>query len=117
MAQTTIEMGAEARTPGTKNVARRLRVSGRVPAVLYGERQQSLSISLDPKPILAVLHSESGHNRILNLSVGGGETTSAVIKDWQIDPVSDALLHVDLKRIDLSHKLRVNLRNFNFFDI
>ncbi len=109
MAQTTIEMGAETRTPGTKNVARRLRAAGQVPAVLYGESKEALSISLDPKPLIAVLHSQSGHNRILNLSVKGGETVSAVIKDWQIDPVSDRLLHVDLKRIDLSHKLRVKV--------
>src|SRR5438045_1734450 len=104
MAQSTIEMNAEVRTPGTKNVARRLRAAGRVPAVLYGVNKDAVPISLDPRPIMAVLHSESGHNRILNVSVAGGETTSAVLKDWQVDPVSDKLLHVDLKRIDLKEK-------------
>jgi large subunit ribosomal protein L25 len=109
MAQLSIAMAAETRIPGTKNVARRLRASGRVPAVLYGEMKDALPISLDPKPLLAVLHSESGHNRILNLSISGGETTSAVLQDWLVDPVSDKLLHVDLKRIDLNKKLRVKV--------
>src|SRR5258708_3463431 len=109
MAQATIPMSAEARTPGTKNDARRLRAAGHVPAVLYGGRGDSLPLALDPKPLLAVLHSASGHNRILNLTVTGGETTSAVLRDWQVDPVSDKLLHVDLKRIDLTEKIRVKV--------
>src|SRR5436309_3009145 len=100
MAQSAIDMAAEARTPGTKNDARRVRAGGRVPATLYGESKDALSLSLDPKPLIAVLHSESGHNRILNLAVKDGETSSVVLKDWLFDPVSDALLHVDLKRIN-----------------
>src|SRR5882724_2820927 len=109
MAQSAIDMAAEARTPGTKNDARRVRAGGRVPATLYGEAQAALSLSLDPKPLIAVLHSQSGHNRILNLAVKDGETTSVVLKDWLFDPVSDALLHVDLKRINLQKKLRVKV--------
>jgi large subunit ribosomal protein L25 len=109
MAQLSIAMAAETRIPGTKNIARRLRASGRVPAVLYGEQKDALPISLDPKLLLAVVHSEGGHNRILNLTISGGETTSAVLQDWLVDPVSDKLLHVDLKRIDLAKKLRVKV--------
>lgn len=109
MAQTTIEVGAETRVPGTKNDARRLRASGRVPAVLYGEKQAAFPLSLDPKPLLAAINSQSGHNRIFKISIGGGETTSAVVQDWLVDPVSDKLLHVDFKRIDLAKKLRARV--------
>src|SRR5258708_6243856 len=104
-----IEMAAETRTPGTKNDARRVRASGRVPAILYGSKKDAVALSMDPKALLAVVQSEAGHNRVLNLKVAGGETTSAVVKDWLVDPVSDKLLHVDLKRIDLSEKLRVRV--------
>ena len=109
MAQETIALNAEVRTPGTKNDARRVRANGRVPAVLYGAKKDAIALSLEPKPLLAVVLSESGHNRILNLTVTGGETTPAVVKDWLVDPVNDRLLHVDLKRIDLSEKLRVKV--------
>jgi large subunit ribosomal protein L25 len=105
----SIQMEAETRVPGTKNAARRVRAAGRIPAVLYGAQQKPVPLALDPKAVLAVLHSHSGHNKILNLRVAGGETTSAVLKDWLFDPVSDKLLHVDLKRIALDEKLRVKV--------
>jgi large subunit ribosomal protein L25 len=105
----TIAMQAEKREPGTKNDARRVRAAGRVPAVLYGSGKDPVALALDPRPLLAVLHSDTGHNKILSLTVNGGESTSAVIKDWQIDPVDDRLLHVDLKRIALDQKLRVKV--------
>jgi large subunit ribosomal protein L25 len=109
MSQAAIDLNAEVRIPGTKNVARRLRAAGQVPATLYGLENAPVSLACDPKPLLAVVHSESGHNRILHLAVKGGENTSAVVQDWQVDPVSDRLLHVDLRRIDLAKKLRVNI--------
>jgi large subunit ribosomal protein L25 len=109
MSQAAIELNAEVRTPGTKNVARRLRAAGQVPAVLYGFEKAPVALACDPKPLLAVVHSESGHNRILNVAVKGGENTSAVVQDWQVDPVSDRLLHVDLRRIDLTKKIRVRI--------
>src|SRR5579871_715940 len=109
MSQATINLTAETRTPGTKNDARRVRAAGHVPAVLYGFEKTPISLACDPKPLLVVVHSESGHNRILNLAVKGGETASCVVQDWQVDPVSDKLLHVDLRRIDLAKKLRVRI--------
>ncbi len=104
-----IAMEAEVRTPGNKNVARRLRAAGRVPAVLYGSKQDAVSLSLDPKPVLAALHSQAGKNTILELKVAGGESTSAVLQEACYDPVSGKLLHVDLKRIDLTRKLRTKV--------
>jgi large subunit ribosomal protein L25 len=86
-----------------------LRAAGRVPAVLYGSQQEAVSLALDPKPVLAALHSDTGRNTILNLKVSGGESTSAVLQEASFDPVNGKLLHVDLRRIDLARKLRTKV--------
>jgi large subunit ribosomal protein L25 len=91
-----------------KNEARRLRKSGRVPAVLYGAKKNAVSISLDPKEIARVLQSESGHNTIFELSVDG-ERTKAMIVDWQYEPIKGSLMHLDLKRIAMDQRLRVQV--------
>ncbi|HZU30726.1 MAG TPA: 50S ribosomal protein L25 [Candidatus Angelobacter sp.] len=89
-----------------KNEARRLRVSGRVPAVVYGAKQNTVAVSVDPKQITRILGSESGHNTIFDLNVGG-EKTKAMIVDWQYEPLKGHLLHIDLKRIAMDEKIRV----------
>ena len=89
-----------------KNEARRLRKSGRVPAVLYGAKKESLAVSVDPKGIARILTSDSGHNTIFELSVDG-ERTKAMIVDWQYEPIKGALMHVDLKRIAMDQRLKV----------
>jgi large subunit ribosomal protein L25 len=89
-----------------KNEARRLRVSGRVPAVVYGAKKDTLAVSLDPKVISRILSSESGHNTIFDLQVGS-EKTKAMIVDWQFEPIRGSILHIDLKRIAMDEKMRV----------
>ncbi|HVG90233.1 MAG TPA: 50S ribosomal protein L25 [Alphaproteobacteria bacterium] len=89
-----------------KNEARRLRVSGRVPAVVYGAKKDTLAVSLDPKVISRILSSESGHNTIFDLQVGS-EKTKAMIVDWQYEPIRGSILHIDLKRIAMDEKMRV----------
>jgi large subunit ribosomal protein L25 len=89
-----------------KNEARRLRASGRIPAVLYGAKKPALAISVDPKQISRILHSESGHNTILDLKVGS-ESSKGMVVDWQYDPLTGKLLHIDLKRIAMDEKMRV----------
>ena len=91
-----------------KNEARRLRASGRIPGVLYGARQQAVAVSLDPKQITRILHSESGHNTIFELQVAS-EKNQVMIVDWQYDPLSGKLLHIDLKRIAMDEKIRVSV--------
>ena len=66
-------------------------------------------MAVDPKEVGRILNSKTGHNTIFNLSVAGGETTPVMIVDWQFDPIKDTLLHVDLKRIDLTKRVAVNV--------
>jgi large subunit ribosomal protein L25 len=105
-----ITVAAEARQSRGKNEARRLRVKGLAPAVLYGSEQAAVAISVNPKDVNKILHSNTGHNTIFNLSVQGGEDTPVMIVDWQSDPVKENLLHVDLKRIDLAKRNAFKVR-------
>jgi len=91
-----------------KNEARRLRRGGRIPAVLYGARKDSVAVTLDPKQVARILHSESGHNTIFDLQVGS-EHTKAMIVDWQLEPVKGSLLHVDMKRIAMDERIKVKV--------
>src|SRR6202166_1871415 len=100
---------AQPRVAGTKNDARRVRVGGKVPAVLYGAGQDALSVSLDPRQVSTSLHSQTGYNTIFDLALDGGERTKAMIVDWQYEPIKGALLHIDLKRIAMDKKITVNV--------
>src|SRR5580765_403118 len=102
---------AQARKPGTKNEARRVRRDGKIPAVVYGAGKDSLSISVDPRVVTRILNSETGHNTIFDLALNG-EKTKAMIVDWQYEPIKGRLLHIDLKRIALDRVLRVSVPIF-----
>lgn len=104
-----ITIAAEPRSTRGKNEARRLRAAGSVPAVLYGGGGEAESVAVSPKELTKILHSSTGHNTIFNLSITSKETTPVMIVDWQLDPIKDKLLHVDLKRIDLSKRLIVKV--------
>ena len=105
-----ITVTAEPRETRGKNEARRLRVKGFAPAVLYGANGPAVAVAVSPKEVNKILHSTTGHNTIFNLAVQGGEDTPVMIVDWQNDPVRDTLLHVDLKRIDLTRRIDVKVR-------
>jgi len=99
---------AQARTPGNKNSARRVRAGGKVPAVVYGAGKDASAVVVDPRQVSRILHSKSGHNTIFDLSLDG-ERTKAMIVDWQYEPIKGALLHIDLKRIAMDQKLTVEV--------
>jgi large subunit ribosomal protein L25 len=100
---------AQPREAGNKNAARRVRAGGKVPGVLYGAGKDALSLSLDPRQVLRILHSQTGHNTIFDLALTGGERSKAMIVDWQYEPIKGALLHIDLKRIAMDRKLEVKV--------
>jgi large subunit ribosomal protein L25 len=102
-----ITVTAEVRATRGKNEARRLRVRGFIPAVLYGAYKDSVSIGISPRELVHILNSKSGHNTIFNLAIQGGESTPVMVVDEQRDPVRGHLLHADLKRIDLEKRIRV----------
>lgn len=91
-----------------KNAARRVRVAGKIPAVIYGAKEPSIAIELDPKQMLRILHSASGHNTIFDVEVGGART-KAMIVDWQYEPIKGSLLHIDLKRIAMDQAITVEV--------
>jgi large subunit ribosomal protein L25 len=107
--RTEVTVAAEPRATRGKNAARRTRRAGMVPAVLYGAYKDAVSISVDPKSINKILHSKTGHNTIFNLNVEGIETVPVMVVDGQYDPIRSNLLHVDLKRIDLTKRIRVSV--------
>jgi large subunit ribosomal protein L25 len=92
-----------------KNAARRTRRTGLIPAVLYGGQRDPISISVNAKQVARILRSETGHNTIFNVQVAGGKEERAMVKDWQVDPVSGSLLHVDLFRIAMDVRMRVKV--------
>jgi large subunit ribosomal protein L25 len=92
-----------------KNAARRVRVAGKIPAVVYGAGQDSVAVAVDPRVITKILHSDSGHNTIFDLDVTGSSLVKAMIVDWQREPIKGNLLHIDLKRIAMDKAMRVSV--------
>jgi len=92
-----------------KNAARRVRVSGKIPAVVYGAGLDPVAVTVDPRIITRILHSESGHNTIFDLNIEGAAVAKAMIVDWQNEPIKGKLLHIDLKRIAMNKTMRVSV--------
>jgi large subunit ribosomal protein L25 len=92
-----------------KNAARRVRVAGKIPAVVYGAGQDAVAVTVDPRVITKILHSDSGHNTIFDLNVEGAAIAKAMIVDWQHEPIKGKLLHIDLKRIAMDKTMRVSV--------
>jgi len=97
---------SETRDALGKNASRRIRRSGMVPAVLYGEGAESVSLTLDKKDIIRILKSETGENTLFRIALAGDEK-DAMIKAVQIDPTTDEILHADLIRIAMDKAIRV----------
>ena len=92
-----------------KNHARRVRVEGKIPAVVYGAGLEAVAVAVDPRIVTKILHSESGHNTIFDLNVEGAPLVKAMIVDWQHEPIKGALLHIDLKRIAMDKMMTVSV--------
>jgi len=104
-----ITVAAEVRASRGKNEARRTRAAGSIPAVIYGAFQEPVSVTISPKEISKIVRSSSGLNTIFNIAIAGGETTPVMVVDQQVDPIRGRLLHADLKRIDLTKRIRVTV--------
>ncbi len=96
-----------------KNEANRLRAAGRIPAVVYGTRKgnnapESVPVAVDPKAVLKILHSDSGANTLINLTVEGSESR-VMVKEYQLDPVTNALLHADFYQLAMDKEITVTV--------
>ncbi len=104
-----IVIQAERRNPGGKNVNRRLRRSGKIPAVMYGRKKESIPLAVAPGDIKDILFSESGRNTIFAVSVDGGQQTNAMVKEYQLDPVRGNLIHTDFLEIAMDRLLELTV--------
>jgi large subunit ribosomal protein L25 len=105
---------ATARDTFGKNEARRTRKEGLVPAVLYGAKSDTSGasatpIAVKPKDLLKILHSESGANTLIALKLAGAGDTRVLVKEYQLDPVTHAVLHADFYRVRMDRALRVTI--------
>ena len=104
---------AEKRTDRGKNQARRHRAAGRLPAVVYGpgsggKAETAIPVTVDPKALSRILHSESGANTIITLQLDDG-SVSVLVKDFLLQPVTHQLLHADFYRLAMDRKLTVTV--------
>ena len=108
MAQAQIVVEAAPRAERGKNEARRMRKTGRIPAVLYGGKGNAITLAVNAKQVGAILRSATGHNTLFQVDLGG-KHEPAIVKDWLVDPVSGNLLHVDLQRVAMDVRIRVKV--------
>jgi large subunit ribosomal protein L25 len=92
-----------------KGPARRTRLTGMVPATLYGGKKDAVTLTVNAKQVARILRSDTGHNTIFTVTIGGGAEERAMLKDWQVDPLKGGLLHVDLLRIAMDVLMRVRV--------
>src|SRR5262245_30734511 len=100
---------ATARDTFGKNEARRTRRDGRVPGVLYGEGKDATPISVEPRALLRILHSDSGANTLISLKLDGLGDTRVLVKEFQLDPVTHQVLHADFYRVAMDKAIQVTI--------
>lgn len=92
-----------------KNEARRVRAAGQIPAVVYGDKADAAAITVDPKSLLRIMHSDAGLNTLIALKLDGEGDTRVLVRDFQVDPITQAPLHVDFYRIAMDKKITVTV--------
>ena len=92
-----------------KNEARRHRAAGRLPAVVYGAGGAPMPVTVEPKALSRILHSESGANTLIALAVDGEAESRVLVKEFQLDPVTRHLLHADFYRVAMDKPITVTV--------
>jgi len=106
------ELTIKRREATGKEVAKRLRREGAVPAILYDGRKAE-TVTVDPKAVLRMIHGHEGTTQLLTLKFdgdGGGAARLAIIRELQFDPVTEQLLHVDLQEVAADRAITVQVR-------
>lgn len=99
-------IAAEARSRAGKGTARATRLKGRVPGVIYGEKQTPELISVDSRELLKELNKGNFFSRLFTVEFGG-KAERVLARDVQLDPVSDRPIHVDFQRIGKGSRIRI----------
>ncbi len=102
-------LDAVERTSRGRNEAKRLRAGGRIPAVVYGEKEGGKAIAVDPKILARILRTEQGANTLIALNLPGGSNARVLVKEYQLDPVTHELLHADFYRVAMDKLIRVQV--------
>ena len=105
------ELWVEKRTETGKGPARRLRREGKIPAIIYGPGREPQPVVVDPKQVKKILRSPTGKNTLLTLKSDDSELKGrkVLIKDQQIDPITDELIHIDLMEVKEDRPVRVRV--------
>ena len=106
-----IDLKAQVRKTTGKGPARTLRREGRMPAVLYGQKTESIMLSIDIREFEKIVKKANIGSLLLNLQIQNGKTLTrpAMIKELQTNPVTGAYIHVDFYEIDMQRKIRVSV--------
>lgn len=103
------QMKVEARTSTGKGISRKLRAAGRIPGIVYGRGMEPVPVSVEPKALAAAIAGEGGINNLITLQGGGLDQTVVIVADIQVDPIKGNPEHVDLHRVNMNEKVRVNV--------
>jgi large subunit ribosomal protein L25 len=104
----SFELAAEFREDDGKGASRRLRRTGRVPAILYGGKRDPRMLSLNHEKLITLIDNEKFYSTIINLKVGD-VTQAAIVKDLQMHPAKNQVVHLDLQRVLETEKIRIRL--------
>jgi len=104
----SFELAAEFRDGQGKGASRRLRHAGRVPAILYGGHVEPRAITLDHQKLMTLIDNEKFYSSIINLAVGD-KKQAAIVKDLQMHPARNAIVHVDMQRVSENEKIRIHI--------
>jgi large subunit ribosomal protein L25 len=104
----SFEVVAETRNDQGKGASRRLRRAGKVPGILYGGKGEPSNITLEHLKLLTVIDNEKFYSSIINLKLDG-QAQQAIVKDIQLHPARNAVLHVDLQRVLADQPIRIHI--------
>ena len=105
----SIQVSGALRQETGKGANRKLRRSGKIPAILYGHKSKAMSLTVDPKDIFKILHSQTGENTIFQLSIPDRETINCLMKEYQLEPITHSLLHVDIYEVAMDEALEIDV--------
>jgi len=110
MAETNLQ--AKIREEQGKGPSRRLRSQGLIPAVLYGRKQKSMPLSINPTELYKVISAEGGANALIHLKISGNngdQDTTVLLKDIQIDSIKRCYVHADFLQVNVEDEVKVSL--------